>query len=232
MRYLSLFVVCVLWTLPVCAQTSGSQKPQIGDLMSAVESGDLPRLQALRPGLTDVNRKDRFGRYLLTCASVQPDRTPIVRFLLDRGAAINAQDDSGRTALTNAARYGCEDTLRLLIERKADLNQPCQGEGTALILAASAGCENCVRLLLKAGAKMNASAQDGSTALMEAAFAGNMSIVKLLVAAGANLDTCNREGLDAVAVARLRGLVEVASFLQTQSQRYTISTPTAKAGGG
>lgn len=79
--------------------------------------------------------------------------------LLKRGAAINAKNDWGQTALIRAARNGRVETVKTLIEAKADLNAQANDGRTALMTAASAKKsgtiathKQIIMLLLDAGA--------------------------------------------------------------------------------
>jgi ankyrin repeat protein len=51
---------------------------------------------------------------------VKGDSRPVATILLDKGAAIDATDDHGRSALMYAARRGDADAVRFLVERGAD----------------------------------------------------------------------------------------------------------------
>ena len=46
----------------------------------------------------------------------------VVRFLIEKGADINARDDRGETALHSAARGGSLKAVRFLVEKGADIN--------------------------------------------------------------------------------------------------------------
>ena len=79
-------------------------------------------------------------------------RLDAVRYLLDQGADVNARDERGRTALTEATFYGNAPVIKELILRGADLNG-LSDEGTALDIATSAKHEAIVELLRHYGAK-------------------------------------------------------------------------------
>jgi ankyrin repeat protein len=57
--------------------------------------------------------------------------------LLDRGANVNATNDSGTTALMFAARRGKKDLVRLLLSKQADpAIKNCHGEDAASLAKA------------------------------------------------------------------------------------------------
>ena len=82
-----------------------------------------------------------------------------VRFLLDRGADVNARPRSGRTALMVAAHSGHVETVKLLLARGADVNAECNGD-TALTIAKEREEFAIVELLRQAGAKDNPTISD------------------------------------------------------------------------
>ena len=85
------------------------------------------------------------------------------RVLIAAGAALEATDQTGLTALMCAAYRGHEPIVKLLIEAGASLEARDQDGYTALMFSANAGWASVVRMLLDAGAKPDASATDGST---------------------------------------------------------------------
>jgi ankyrin repeat protein len=79
-------------------------------------------------------------------------RLDAVRYLLDQGADVNARDERGRSALTEAAFNGNPSVIKELILRGAELNA-LSDEGTALDIAIITKHEDAVDLLKHYGAK-------------------------------------------------------------------------------
>ena len=75
-----------------------------------------------------------------------------MNFFLDRGAAVNAPDSTGRTPLIEAVFGGHLSTLEELLKRGADVNAQDADGWTALMEAASKGRADVVRILLAHGA--------------------------------------------------------------------------------
>ena len=105
--------------------------------------------------------------------------TAAVKALLDRGAEVNPNDNSGWTPLMEAAFAGHADTIRALLERGADVNVKDRTGWTPLMEAASKGHLEAVKALLAYGADANAKNVKGWTAL-KAAPRGNAEIIELL----------------------------------------------------
>jgi len=75
-----------------------------------------------------------------------------IRFLLDRGADVNAKTNFGSSALMAASFNGYDSTVRLLLSRGADVNADSDGD-TALTYARDRHHPEIVALLRHAGAR-------------------------------------------------------------------------------
>jgi len=79
---------------------------------------------------------------------------PSVKRLINKGAAVNAKDKDGWTALMDASfGAGHREVVELLLAHGADVNAKNNNGDTALSLASQNGHEDIEELLLKAGAK-------------------------------------------------------------------------------
>jgi len=78
-----------------------------------------------------------------------------VRYLLDEGADVNAREQLGDTALTEATYYGRLKVVKELLFRGADVNIPGD-EGTALDIATKKKYLDIAGLLKHHGAKSGA----------------------------------------------------------------------------
>jgi ankyrin repeat protein len=77
-----------------------------------------------------------------------------VRAALEAGAAVDARDAFGDTALNHASRNGHLEVVDLLLAAGADVENVGAADMTALMQAATAGHVGVVRRLLAAGAKV------------------------------------------------------------------------------
>ena len=108
------------------------------------------------------------------------------------------------TALTVAALYGWEGTVKLLLEKKANIEARNKYGSTPLIVAAVNGYVGIVQLLLEKGANIEARDNEGNTALMSAARHDRVMMVELLIARGANVEATNFRGLNALNLVQSR----------------------------
>ncbi len=119
-----------------------------------------------------------------------------IRFLLDRGADVNALDIRNAAPLYIAAKRGDTAIVSLLVERGAELNHSSGSKydddkwhdlGTALQGASYFGHIDVVRLLLEKGADINViSPAKSQTALSQALNKGNFLVAKELLSRGAD----------------------------------------------
>ena len=121
--------------------------------------------------------------------------------LLERGAAVDAKDSLGRTALMLACEGGHAETAGLLLDRGADIEAKNVYGDTALMLAGGENVMETTRLLLDRGADALAADGQGRTAMEIARDKGNCDLAIMLS------EYKLRSGMDAViaALGALRG---------------------------
>jgi uncharacterized protein len=135
------------------------------------------------------------------------------RALLDRGAAIDAKDREGKTALAKAAEADKLPLIRLLLERGANVNARAVDGSTALFYAAEQDRGAVVALLLERGADPNLSGRKGVRALAAAAFNGSTESVEALVKFGADPNALDDDGQGAIVYAAGHGYAPVVVLL-------------------
>jgi hypothetical protein len=148
--------------------------------------GEMERLVGQDPGL--LNAKLYFKYTPLMLAS-EKGHEGLVRWLLDKGAAINERQHLEMTALWLACRYAPPPVVQLLLERGADPSIAREGGGTPLIAGSSEGRLEVVRLLIghpSGKATINQRDNDGRTALWGACFFGRVGVVTALLEGGAD----------------------------------------------
>ena len=101
--------------------------------------------------------------------STSTRKLQVARLLIDRGAAVDARDPQGQTALHRAASRGQLPAVDLLVQRRAAINAVDTAGTTPLHLAAKEGHARVAARLLEAGANVRLAAKNGATALDVAA---------------------------------------------------------------
>lgn len=107
--------------------------------------------------------------------------TPAVLRLLQLGAALNGQDERGRTAVMAATHGRQVETVRALIQAGADINQRDQRLDNPFLYAGAEGLYDILVLAIDAGADPRLTNRYGGTALIPAAERGHVAIVELLL---------------------------------------------------
>jgi ankyrin repeat protein len=208
MKILSLFLL-ILSVLPIYAAENKS-----GELLEAVEKGNLPEVKELVKNGADLNahQEEEEGLTPLILA-VRDGNLEIVNFLISAGADVNAQDKmNGATALmwastpeTGEEASGGKEIpeadrqrmVKTLIAAKANVNQKNSWGGTPLQWAVDAGEEEVIDLLLAAKADVNIKDNEDRTCLMAAAnYEGDqyVRIVQKLLKAGAEINAIDVHG--------------------------------------
>ncbi|WP_375604549.1 ankyrin repeat domain-containing protein [Wolbachia endosymbiont of Anurida maritima] len=106
-----------------------------------------------------------------------------VKYFVEKGGDVSAQDEIGYTPLHLAAKQGNLDIIKYLVEKGADVDvyQGGWGYSTPLHLAAANGHLDTVKYLMGKGANPNAIDGDGKTPLQRANEKGISDIVEYLV---------------------------------------------------
>ena len=127
--------------------------------------------------------------------AAQNGNTEVVKYLLENGADVNAQDTVlSRSAIHFAAENGNLDCVRCIAEQDSNLLDKDIYGATALHYAAKCNRLDVMKYLVSK--KMDYSAKDarGWTAMHYAACGGNIDIVRYLLAKGLNINARTKSG--------------------------------------
>ncbi len=159
-------------------------------LFSAVKGNSPSTINTLvRAGIeTDVRSnlaRDHLGNTPLHYA-VRWNSLDAAQTLLSMGMEVDAQNLSGKTALSDACRSSKKDMAILLMKNRADINAADATGRTVLMDSISSNNEYMVSLLLSNGANPQIQEMSGRTAYHEAAVGGNINIITKVREAGGN----------------------------------------------
>ncbi|KAK4031351.1 ankyrin repeat-containing domain protein [Parachaetomium inaequale] len=140
----------------------------------------------------------------------------VVQLLLDKGAAVDAKEDStGRKPLSYAARYGREAVVQLLLDKGADVDAKDDSSETPLSWVATTGHETIVRQLLDKDADVDAKDDSGWTPLFYAAARGHEAVVRQLLDNDADVEAKDGSGRTPLFYAAVRGHEAVVRLLKS-----------------
>jgi ankyrin repeat protein len=192
-------------------------------IWDAAKAGDLAEVERLvgqDPGLLDA--KDGFFGGAPLMLAAREGHVGVVRWLLDKGAAIDHIDNIGSTALWRTCCEGRLPVVRLLLERGADPTIADHGGSTPLMTASYQGHVEVVRSLLghpSAKTMLNRRDRYGKTALWEACYYGRGGVVRVLLESGAD-PTIAFTGITPMAIARL---TPSSRFISAQGRREAVA---------
>jgi ankyrin repeat protein len=124
---------------------------------------------------------------------------------LARGAAVNARDGRGRTALLAATHGNHVAVARALITAGADVNAKDSIEDSPYLYAGAEGRNEILKMTLAAGADLKSTNRYGGTALIPAAHHGHPETVKILLGTAIDKDHVNKLGWTALLEAVILG---------------------------
>lgn len=147
-------------TLLVLAVAAAGCADSIHDRAAA---GDIPAVARLYDrDAALLSTRDERGKTPLHMA-VTSGSTPMVQWLLEHGADVNAQDKTGLTPLHLAAWWTATERAKVLLDSGANLEARDAFGDTPLHMAAMHGRNAMVRLLIDKGADASARNKDGRT---------------------------------------------------------------------
>jgi len=145
------------------------------------------------------------------------DKWNAIKFLLEKGANVNAINEDDETPLHLAAENNCTRAVKILL-RNEDINVNIRDKSgkTPLHWAALLGYTDIVRAILtKKDVKVNVADKGGKTSLHWAVENDHIDIVKVLLGNGAKVDIVDRCGKTPLHWAALFGSVDgVRALLQ------------------
>jgi ankyrin repeat protein len=163
----------------------------------AIEKNKLDDLKKLINEV-GVDARDETGNTALMHASWS-GHIETTKFLIEKGANVNAANQDRKTALMHASGNGHIETTKFLIEKGANVDASDVNGKTALIEVCMNGNRKMIETLIDNGADVNKFAPSSFTPLMYAIRGGHDEIAQFLIDKGANVDVTLMHSIRAVA---------------------------------
>jgi len=192
-------------------------------LIEAAKLGNFEVTQLLVEKGADVNLQSTYdGETPLICAFYcrDPQRVnPIVEYLVDCGANINAVGGWCTSALMQAVSMENQEMVKFLVSRGADVNiEVCIDENetrsTPLHAAIFEKRTSMTELLISLGARLDLEDSLGMLPLLTAIEVGSKEICSILLKAGANINQPDYAGETPLQLALRNNNAEMAEFLK------------------
>ena len=169
------------------------------EFYSAIRNNNLARLESLIQGGADVNTRDRHSETPLMYAAYVGS-LDAMKLLLKDGASVDAQSQSGATALIWSATDFAK--VRLLIDHGANVNLATKRRRTALLVAAmSDPSAEIVKLLIDKGADPKATDFLKTTSLRAATLGNDTETIRILIDAGVDVNAADLPGISPLMMA-------------------------------
>lgn len=244
-------------TLPAFAQTApfvvAGQKtlsPADEKLLEAALDGDLLTLKAALAEGAHLESRDLRLDLTPLMLSIYRDHAALLKFLVAKGANLNARNPRGQTPLMMLASGGQLDLVDFLLQAGADIDARDEFGNTALLWAAYWGHREVIGRLIVGQAQGAAVNDDGNNALHLIALGGvanqtrkllkkpvylfsgrrqlsqndrdtSLFLLKQLVQAGAFADAVNKAGQTPVLLLAEKGAWSAVEYLISQGALVT-----------
>jgi len=147
--------------------------------VSAVDGpGTAKGVKAMEESRITISGSDKSGHNLHWAAA--RGNIDVTEILLEGKTNVEAQDETGKTALLVAAAGGHTEVVKMLLDASANVAAHDANGWTALHMAARRGKLEVTQVLLNANAKIMAEDQDGCTAIDAALDSGDEEVMRLL----------------------------------------------------
>lgn len=188
------------------------------ELFSAAETGNIALLsEKLTPSNIDVRDK---GKRTLILVAAQNKHYELVRWLAEKGADINAQDNKCFNPFIHGCIHNDVNLVKLMVELGCDLTRLTRFGGNGLTPAAEKGHEEIVNYLLEnTDINVNHTNNVGWTALIEAIILNDggekmQRIIETLLKHDADPRMTDEWGVPPIELAKRKGYNAIVSIIE------------------
>lgn len=199
-----------------------SAKTYSQEIFVAVKKNDLTSIKELIGANQQlVHAKDSTGRTPLhwACRGVHYD---VLKFLVEKGADVNALDHNGIPPLTSVASRNHREAVEYLLDHGAKTEAGNNNQSSAILYAVRPEYREVLDLLVKNGASLEVRNDYQRTPLILACREGGSIVnVKILVENGANINARDRFGDTPLTLSAWRGFENVVDYLLDKNAEFS-----------
>ncbi len=143
------------------------EKTPLEEMLSAAGKGEtqIVKMYIEEKGIDVNSPSEKLGVTALMRAAGSKNGLDTVKYLLSKGASVNAKDNNGSTAINFAATMGRLEIIQTLIEAGAEINNKTDSGSTPLHQATFWKHYFVIEYLIKSGADLAVKDNKGNTAL-------------------------------------------------------------------
>lgn len=199
---------------------TGNTKPLLKDrtplIAEAIARNNPEAAMVLISCGADIEKRTRSGDTPLIMAAGRNEAFSVAKYLIEKGANINAQNNAKESALMVSIMRQTYDISSLLIENGANIELLDQNGQSAMHWAAKWTNIHVQNRLIKLNIDLNGQDKFGVTPLM---VADNLAVARVLVNAGANTELKDKRERTALDHAKLMHRNKIVSFLQKEDEQ-------------
>jgi ankyrin repeat protein len=152
----------------------------------------------------DINSEAN-GLLTPLCLAALKGNVEVVKYLIGKGANLNAEDIHGMSPLHWAALYGHAEVVNVLLDSNSLIDGLTKNMETPIFLAALSGNAEVVKILIGKGVDFNMANNEGMSPLHAAVKEGKIDVVEILINAGININAVDNTGDNALLIAIRNG---------------------------
>ncbi|MFH1197137.1 MAG: ankyrin repeat domain-containing protein [bacterium] len=192
------------------------------DIFNAVKNNDLSKLKDIvENDLTKINSEDENERTPLHWAA-RGVYYEIMRYLVAKGADVNARDNNNITALISVVSRNNLEAATLLLDNGAKIQEEDNLRKAPIFYAIGSESQKMMELLIKRGAYLEpVNNYKRTPLLMTCRETGALQIVKLLVESGANINAKDIFGDTPLTLTAWRGFEDIVNYLLDNNAEFT-----------
>ncbi|MBX3012422.1 MAG: ankyrin repeat domain-containing protein [Caldilineaceae bacterium] len=168
-----------VFLIAVCLLLMACQPWVVAPPATPVLVATAPPTATTSPATPDPEKEQAMSKEL-SAAAARGDTATVLQ-LLAAGAALNRQDEAGRTPILAATQGNHVETVRALIDAGADIHRQDRRLDNPFLYAGAEGLLEILKLTIDAGANPKLTNRFGGTALIPAAERGHVEVVQTLL---------------------------------------------------